>query len=304
MTTETITAPVHTVLTRTKVAPVVTAASDSAGQAYTWPTATSRVYISNANSTKWGLQYQMSGGAWQTLGPRQSAVLDIDISTQSLMLRRGENAPASIVIDAVVYTQPGGLQAVLDGSTLLTADQLADVPQNVFGWDDLRFPSQGINPAGAVDAPAVETTLTGYPGTLLFSGSADNVIAGVAQMPHAWRVGSDIYPHIHWSKPVGSASAVTWQLYYRILGYPGEAHGALVGPIAGTLVAGDQATSNEMLITSFGAIVMTGQRESTCLNWQLRRLGSTDADNGTARMFEFDIHFQHEKSGTPEQFPA
>jgi hypothetical protein len=241
MITETITAPVHAVLTRTKVAPVITAASDSAGQAYTWPAATSRVYLSNANSTKWALQYSVDGGAWQSLGPRQSAVLDIDISTQSLLLRRGENAPASIVIDAVVYTQPGGLQAVLNGSTLLTADQLADVPQNVFGWDDLRFPVQGINPAGVADAPAIDTTLTSYPGTLLFSG---------------------------------------------------------------TLVAGDQANSNEMLITSFGPLVMTGQRESTCINWQVRRLGNTDADGGTARLFEFDIHFQHEKSGTPEQFPA
>ena len=28
------------------------------------------------------------------------------------------------------------------------------------GWDDLRFPAQAINPAGAVDAPSIDTTLT------------------------------------------------------------------------------------------------------------------------------------------------
>lgn len=174
----------------------------------------------------------------------------------------------------------------------------------VEGWDDLRFPAQGINPAGAVDAPTVDTTLTDYPGTLLFSGTADNVIAGVAQLPHAWKAGTALRPHIHWSKPVGSTSAVSWVLYYRILGSPGDAHSALVGPVTGTLMAGTPGTANQMLITSFNPIDMTGQKESTCLAWQIRRLGNTDADNGTARLFEFDIHYQIDKSGTVNEFPA
>lgn len=174
----------------------------------------------------------------------------------------------------------------------------------VEGWEDLRFPVQGINPAGATDAPTVETTLTGYPGTLLFSGSADNVIAGIAQLPHGWKVGSAVRPHIHWSKPVGSASEVSWVFYYRILGSAGDAHGAWVGPVAGTLAAGSMATANEMLLTAFGEVDLTGQRESTCLNWQLRRLGSSDADNGAARLFELDFHYQTDKAGTVNEIPA
>lgn len=177
-------------------------------------------------------------------------------------------------------------------------------PLHVAGWEDLRFPVQGINPAGAADAPTVDTTLTGYPGTLLFSGSQDNIIAGIAQLPHAWQAGTAIRPHIHWSKPVGSASAVSWVLYYRVLGSAGDAHGALTGPVAGTLAAGDMETANQMLLTTFGEIDMAGQKESTCLAWQLRRLGSTDADNGTARLFELDFHYQTDKSGTIDELPA
>lgn len=177
-------------------------------------------------------------------------------------------------------------------------------PLHVEGWDDLRFPAQGINPAGAADAPTVDTALTGYPGTLLFSGSQDNIIAGIAQMPHAWKAGTAVKPHIHWSKPVGSASAADWVLYYRILGSPGDAHGALVGPVAGTLVAGTATVANSMLLTAFGSIDLTGQKESTCLAWQIRRLGNTDADSGTARLFEFDLHYQTDKSGTVNEFPT
>ena len=170
-------------------------------------------------------------------------------------------------------------------------------------WGDLRFPVQGINPAGAASPPALDSTLTSFPGTLLFAGNAENVIAGIAQMPHAWAKGTTVKPHIHWSKPVGSASAVTWELYYRHLGFAGEAADAWVGPVAGTIVAGDQTVSDSHIISSFGDIDMTGKRESSCLCWQIRRQGGTDADNGTARLYEFDIHYQVDKFGTFSEIP-
>lgn len=190
----------------------------------------------------------------------------------------------------------------LSGACVITE---AIVPESLQteGWDDLRFPAQGINPAGAANAPTVDTTLTGYPGTLLFSGSQDNIIAGVAQLPHAWKRGSTVYPHIHWSKPTGSADAVTWVMYYRVLGSVGETHAALTGPVAATAPLGDPTVENSMLLTSFGALDLTGQKESTCIAWQIRRLGSSDADNNAVRFFEFDIHYQSDKTGTTTQIP-
>jgi hypothetical protein len=188
-----------------------------------------------------------------------------------------------------------------DGYALVLRNGIAT--QLTGAWEDLRFPVSSVNPAGTASPPAVDETLTDFPGTLLFAGNAENIIAGVAQMPHAWRPQSDIKPHIHWSKPVGSSSAVTWQLYYRHLGFPGDAVGDWVGPIAGTIVAGDQTVSNAHIISSFGAVDMTGKRESSVLCWQVRRQGGTDADNGTARLYEFDIHYMVDKSGTATEIP-
>lgn len=172
-----------------------------------------------------------------------------------------------------------------------------------YGWDDLRFPVQAINPIGAGTAPTLDEVLTSFPGTLLFSGSAENVIAGVAQMPHAWEAGSHIEPHIHWSKPVGSANAVAWEFYYRHMGFAGDVVGDWVGPIAGTISAGDPTASNSHIITGFGDVDMTGKRESSMLCWQIRRQGGTDADSGTARLFEFDIHYYSVKAGTATPVP-
>jgi hypothetical protein len=175
--------------------------------------------------------------------------------------------------------------------------------EHLVGYDDLRFPAQGINPQGAAAPPTVDNVLTDFPGTLLFAGDQENVIAGVAQMPHAWRPGSTIYPHIHWSKPVGSANAVDWVLYWRHLGFAGVGPEAWVGPIAGVIAAGDPTVSNVQCITSFGGISMTGKRESSMLCWRVHRLGLTDADNGLARLYEMDFHVLVEKQGTASEIP-
>ena len=74
----------------------------------------------------------------------------------------------------------------------------------------------------------------------------------------------------------------------------------LLRPYA-TFAQGSPTVSDEMCYTSFGDIDMTGQAESTMLAWQIRRLGS-DASAGTARLFEFDIHYQIGKLGTASTF--
>lgn len=170
------------------------------------------------------------------------------------------------------------------------------------GWEDLRFPAQAINPAGAVNAPTVDTDLAGFPGTLLFSGAQVNVIAGIAQMSHMWDEATPIKPHIHWCKTTSSALAVDWQFYYRHLGNAGDLPGAWVGPIAGVVAAGDPSVGENQCITTFGDIDMTGRIESACINWQLRRAGSTDAYNSNARLYELDFHYQVVKPGTFNEY--
>jgi hypothetical protein len=220
------------------------------------------------------------------------------VTITMLQTRRGE--------DGTLWDEGRSYQASDPFARVLVADGDAAtlIDESLNRWDDLRFPAQAINPAGAAAAPTVDDTLANFPGTLLFSGSAENVICGVAQMPHAWSRGTPIRPHIHWSKPTGSSAAVSWVLYYRVLGFAGDAPAAWVGPVAGTLAAGAQTESNEHLISSFGEIDMTGQKESSIVCWRVHRLGNTDADNNAARLLEFDIHFLNNKAGTANEIPS
>ena len=52
------------------------------------------------------------------------------------------------------------------------------------GWDDLRFPAQGINPIGAAGDPDRDSTT----GLFLFDSGLTETLAGVSQMPHTQQI--------------------------------------------------------------------------------------------------------------------
>lgn len=171
-------------------------------------------------------------------------------------------------------------------------------------WDDLRFPAQGINPPGNVSDPSVDTAT----GLLLFSGSATNMIGGVAQMPHSWDEGSVIIPHVHWQKTTSAVGNVLWRFEYDTLVNPGE-----VSPLtyanqidATTPVEGtpDNDTAGENLISSFGEVDTTDKLISVCILWKLSRIGGDVLDTyaADARLVEFDIHYQLDANGSFQQF--
>lgn len=170
-------------------------------------------------------------------------------------------------------------------------------------WDDLRFPAQGINPAGQTDAPSVDTTT--FPGTLLFSASVVNLIAGVAQMPHAWLRGTPLRPHLHWAKTTSAAGGVTWEWCYAVADIGGT-FGAYSAWTPAAAAVGDGNTANKHALDAFPEVDMTGMRESTMIAWQIRRNPAATADNyaATARLFEFDFHYQVGKLGTISEIPS
>lgn len=171
-------------------------------------------------------------------------------------------------------------------------------------WEDLRFPSQGINPPGLASDPTTETAT----GLKLFSPTQTNVLAGVAQMSHEWIEGSAIVPHVHWQKTTSAAGDVLWRFEYDNIVNPGEVSlltyaNALdsLTPVAGTP---DNDLAGENLISSFGEVAMTDKLISCCILWKLSRIGgdASDTYGGDARLVEFDIHYQLDEGGSELQF--
>lgn len=171
-------------------------------------------------------------------------------------------------------------------------------------WEDLRFPAQSINPAGTAAPPTVDTT--DWPGLLKFAPNAENVIAGAAQLPHSWREGTAIRPHVHWFKSSADAAndGVSWELRWAISKI-GEPVGAYVSYTVATLVVGNLTASAVHCLSSFAEIDMTGCRGSDMVLWQLRRDGATDSCTITAVLQELDFHYQIGQVGSSnkKEFP-
>ena len=182
-------------------------------------------------------------------------------------------------------------------------DLLIDIPQgaqlkliNTF-WDDLRFPAAGINPPGAAADPTIDTT----DGRLVFSASAENIVAIQVQMPHSWKEGTDIHPHVHWSPTSTNTGDVKWQIKYKVANI-NEAFPAEWTTI--TVLSAGAGASDTHQIANFEDVAMTGKTFSCMIMMLVSRLGADAADTytGTAKLNEIDLHYQIDKFGTSEEY--
>jgi hypothetical protein len=171
-------------------------------------------------------------------------------------------------------------------------------------WEDLRFPSQGINPPGAAADPGVDDDT----GLLAFSGTLDNVVAGAAQMPHAWKAGTAIHPHIHMRFPTSAAADTRWLFEYDIANVNDDFTNASgTYTTLSTITVANPQNVNKHAIAGFGNLSMTGFRESAVILWRLSRLAFSDAadtDANDCLLIELDFHFECAKPGTVLEYPT
>jgi hypothetical protein len=171
-------------------------------------------------------------------------------------------------------------------------------------WDDLRQPSQSINPAGSTAPPGVDTDT----GLLVFSGVLDNAIAGTSQMPHEWFPGTLVRPHLHLRFPTSASANTRWLFEYDLANADGDFTNASgTYTTLATITVANPENVNRHVVAGFGDLVMTGFRESAQILWRITRLAAADAaddDTNDCLLIEFDIHFQKRKVGTIEEYPS
>lgn len=164
------------------------------------------------------------------------------------------------------------------------------------------FPATSINPSGAPAAPALDNDN----GWLSFDPTTQQVIAIQVQLPHRWKEGSTIYPHVHWAKSTAAAGDVVWQMEYKWLpiGQTMDAAWTVLAvstPIAATP---DGNLARQHLISSFTPVVATGKKVSDMLIVKLSRLATDAADTyaAGALLFQFDIHIEIDALGSNTEF--
>lgn len=117
------------------------------------------------------------------------------------------------------------------------------------------------------------------------------------QMPHCWKVGSRIYPHVHWSPDTTDTGNCTWKLEYSWANI-NDAFGA-PATITATQAGSGTAWKHQLATFEAGAgIDGTGKTLSSMIACRLYRDAPTDTFTGDAFLLEFDIHFEIDTLGS------
>jgi hypothetical protein len=167
---------------------------------------------------------------------------------------------------------------------------------NATVWDDLMFPSTQVR-QGATAKPDFDTDTL----ALMFPEDDSTEIAYIiVQMPHKWKEGSTIYPHVHWLQSqddtadfsieykwfnIGDAFPTTWQ-YYR-MNLPVTSYSA--------------GTKIQQLNEGSGGISGSGKTISSIILIRLKRLYGDGYPNDAA-MLQFDIHYEMDALGSKSEY--
>lgn len=210
-----------------------------------------------------------------------------------------------------------GLSGLVDvnGDLVVNTDTEKTLVLNEPVWDDLMVSVLSAKP-GVANPPAFEKwkeALGGSTGVYLywFPPAVEDDLFFAVQMPHNWKVGTAIYPHIHWTPEVTADGnpanqKVVWGLEYAWanIGESFPANSIIVTakdhyPADANVVAGKH------YITSFTAITpgATQGKVSTMLVCRLFRKSGDGDDNyeQDAGILQFDIHYQIDTMGSRKE---
>ena len=170
-------------------------------------------------------------------------------------------------------------------------------------WDDLRVPANAVR-VGPIRDPSFDN-FTGGLYTYLFSPSTEEQVYFNVQIPHIWKQGSPINPHIHWGPNAtnGTSETVRWGLEYTI----SEING--IFPVSNTIYAEDTGTFTDKghYVVGFGSDaidVSAIDSVSTMLICRLFRDSTHPNDDLVAScwFYEADIHIEIDAPGSIEEF--
>jgi len=162
-------------------------------------------------------------------------------------------------------------------------------------WDDLRAPASGLNPAGSISPPSVNTA----DGSLTFATA--NAVGVWFQMPHDYKEGSDISVHCHWSKSTSAAGAVNWQIKTKWLNI-GAVDPGFSSLASGTEAVPNSDTAGKHAITEFTDLVGTGKTLSSMVCVYLVRTAAGDGYGTTVSLYEIDVHYQRDTLGSRQEY--
>jgi hypothetical protein len=178
-------------------------------------------------------------------------------------------------------------------------------------WNDMMvFPDATTR--GGSNAPSwsiFKNNGSGSQGVFLyfFSDGSEQELYFTVQVPHNYKEGSSIYPHVHWTTTSGtpSGSNVVWGLEYSVVSFGGTFPNTSINTGSTTVAeVGSLSGTHQHIITSLGTIPGTGIGISTILVCRLFRKTGDPADtfSNSIGLLSFDLHYEMDAFGSSTMF--
>jgi hypothetical protein len=173
-------------------------------------------------------------------------------------------------------------------------------------WDDLKIPLNATNRGSSNQPEWLLWRNNSSQGVWLwsFSKNVEEELYFVMQLPHGWKEGSDLHPHVHWTTKTGVTGNAKWALEYTWANV-GDPFALPLIISANTITVGDASVAYNHNLTNLPVISGSGKTLSSILVCRFFRDGddfANDTIENEIQVFEIDFHYQIDSDGSNEEF--
>jgi hypothetical protein len=200
------------------------------------------------------------------------------------------NTISSTDTNGNIYLTPNGT-----GETIIDTFRIDPIQ-----WDDLRVAAKNLAKAGVKDPGFDKFIDNGAGSTGLYSYAFDKAtieeLFGAIQIPHKYKEGTNVVPHIHWMPKDTDTGVVRWGIEYV---WTNIGDTTANSTIVYAEDAGD-GTALKHQLAPFSEIVGTGKTISSMFEFRIFRDASdgNDTYDNDAILLEFDLHVQYDTLGS------
>ncbi len=164
-------------------------------------------------------------------------------------------------------------------------------------WDDIIIPPSGLARNNLAPDRVV---LTGGIEVSAFSGTSVEQLSGSFEIPHDYKEGTDLRPHIHWCPSNSSSGNVKWQFEYTIAN-TGDSF-----PSSTIITAIDDTDSTDRMLhaVEFDVIAGSTYEIGTICHFRLFRDGADAEDTYLSDAFlsSIGVHYEQNSDGSRQIF--
>jgi len=249
-----------------------------------------------------GSEWNVTGNTETTAGTNFIGTTDV----RALVIKTNNTSRINV--------SSAGITTIGDGTnqTSIEADGTLTLQANASVFNDLQVPVFSTS-KGETKPPTIARLMNNGSGsqgvfTYFFDKSNEQELYFLVQMPHDWKEGSTIFPHVHWTANTSvGTNKVRWGLEYTWANITGTLENNSIIYGENPIAAVGTVTAYEHAITELGTgtgISATGKTLSSYIMCRIFRAADAGSDNydNSAALLGIDFHIEIDALGSRSEY--